>query len=206
MGINKLMTHNCTILVLGHLPSPDNLNGLRSRDIDIDPRTARRWRSQIKGSVPLLRCFARLVSVTYCPTSLRHAHSAKLLTRLLEINDPIEDARLNNIDYGVHKGHALEHTPSRAAMPDLPYEGGESWYQVAARWREFCAERLPKHDAGVVLLAGQSGTAPRMLRHICDGISLVDAVTHAVPHVPFFSATGDIPNDGLVWRYIWAPN
>lgn len=198
-----MTTCNCTILILGHLPSVDNLNRIRSRDIDIEPLTAHHWRDHIRGALPLLRCFARLVSISYCPTSLRHARSAKLLTEALGIDDPIADARLNNIDYGVYKGRPLGLTPLRATKPDLPYEGGEAWSDVAARWREFCAEILPRHKDGLVLLAGQSGTAARMLRHICEDVPLSDVLAQELPNLPFFSSDGDFSTNGLVWRYRW---
>ncbi len=202
-GTGELTRCSCTILILGHLPSADNLNRLRSRDIDIEPITAQRWRSRIAAAVPLLRCFARLVSVTYCPTTIRHARSAMLLTELLGIEGPVADARLNNIDYGVHKGHPLELTPSRAATPSIPYEGGEAWSDVATRWRQFCAETLPRHEGELVLLAGQSGTAARMLRHICEGVPLQDVLKSQIPSIPFFSSHWDFPTDGLLWQYSW---
>ena len=193
---------NCNILVLGHLPSADNRNGLRSRDIQIDSQDATRWLDSIVGARPLLRCFGLLVDRTYCPTSLRHAESARLLAKALDIADPIEDGRLNNIDYGVYKGRQLSDTPSSGDL-DSPFEGGESWSQVAERWRSFCTDVLPQHEGKLVLLAGQSATAPRMLRHICKGISLDEAVSQAVPNIPFFSSTLEFPTDNLVWHYTW---
>ncbi len=200
--LSRMNTRNCTILVLGHLPSADNRSGLRSRDIQIDSRDATRWLDSIVGARPLLRCFGLLVDGTYCPTSLRHAESARLLAQSLDIADPIEDERLNNIDYGVYKGRQLSDTPSPCDL-DSPFEGGESWNQVAVRWRSFCTEVLPKHEGKLVLLAGQSATAPRMLRHICNGISLGESINQAVPNIPFFSSTHEFPTSNIAWRYTW---
>jgi broad specificity phosphatase PhoE len=198
-----LSIRNCNILVLGHLPSADNRKGLRSRDIDFDPEAARLWRDSIIGARPLLRCFGLLVDRTYCPTSLRHAGSARLLTEALGIAEPVEDARLNNVDYGVHKGQPLAETPSGVAALVHPFEGGEAWSHVAERWRSFCSEVLPRHEGKLVLLAGQSAAAPRMLRHICNRIPLEYAISQPVPNIPFFSSRTDFPKENLVWRYSW---
>ncbi len=122
---------------------------------------------------------------------------------MLGIDDPIPDVRLNNIDYGVHKGRPLGGTPSLAATPEVAYEGGESWTQVAARWQEFCDETLCRYDDDVVLLAGQSGAAARMLIHICDKVPLREALARELPDMPFFSSAGEVPTSTVVWRYRW---
>jgi hypothetical protein len=198
-----LEERSCTILILGHLPSRDNLEGLRSRDLSVDSACVANWRSNIVGAIPLLRCFASLVSITFCPASLRHAQSARLLTETLAISDPFEDERLNNIDYGIFKGRPVTETPPMTDTPHIPYEGGESWNDVASKWGEFCREELSKHNRGIVLLAGQSATAVRMLRHFCDHVPLSQALSEEVPNIPFFSPGIDFSTRNLVWRYTW---
>lgn len=192
----------CTILVVGHLPSSDNRAGLRSRDIDYEEEAARNWLERVGGARALLRCFGLLVAGTYCPTTMRHASSARLLASALSIAEPHEDARLNNIDYGVFKGRPLADTPVLAGL-DQAYDGGESWTAVFNRWRSFCTEVLTRHDGEIVLLAGQSATAPRMLRHICNGIPLAEAVSRPVPNIPFFTSWTGFPTENLVWHYSW---
>lgn len=192
----------CTILVLGHLPSSDNRTGLRSRDIDYEEDVAANWLDGVASARALLRCLGLVIAGTYCPTTIRHASSARLLTSALSIADPREDARLNNIDYGVFKGRPLADTPALADL-DQAYEGGESWSAVLERWQSFCSEVLARHDGEIVLLAGQSATAPRMLRHICNGLPLADAVSRPVPNIPFFTSRVDFPTENLVWHYSW---
>ena len=194
---------SCTILILGHLPSRDNLEGLRSRDLAVDPVCVSDWHSSTIGALPLLRCFASLISVTYCPASLRHAQSAQLLTEMLAIGDPLEDERLNNIDYGVFKGRPVKETPWMTDTPHIAYEGGESWNDVTLKWAEFCRKELSKYNRGIVLLAGQSATAVRMLRHFCDHVPLSQALSEEVPNIPFFSPGIDFSTRNLVWRYNW---
>jgi broad specificity phosphatase PhoE len=193
---------SCTILVLGHLPSPDNKEGLRSTDIDCDREAATNWLENIALARPVLRCFGLLVAGAYCPDTIRHATSARLLAEALGLAQPIDDPRLNNIDYGRYKGRPLSDTP-RLADLDERYDGGESWNDVASRWRAFCAEVLTGHPGQLVLLAGQSATAPRMLRHLCNGVPLREAVDQPVPTIPFFSTKLDFPTENLVWRYSW---
>jgi broad specificity phosphatase PhoE len=135
---------------------------------------------------------------------LRHAQSARLLTQILAIGDPLEDERLNNIDYGTFKGRPVKETPQMADSPNVAYEGGECWNDVAAKWGKFCREELVKHNRGIVLLAGQSATAVRMLRHICDHIPLKETLSEEVPNIPFFSNEIDFSTKNLVWRYTWA--
>lgn len=192
----------CTILVVGHLPSADNRKGLRSRDVGFDPREGARWLRGITAARALLRCFGAVVDAAYCPTTLRHASSARLLTDALAIAEPVEDARLNNIDYGKFKGLPVSDTPSPVNI-ESRYEGGEAWIQVAERWRSFCVEVLPRHEGKLVLLAGQSAAAPRMLRHLCMRVPLEEAVRQPVPAIPFFSQHHEFPTNNLIWHYTW---
>lgn len=194
---------SCKILVLGHLPSTDNLQRLRARDVGVDPETLAAWRTNVTGCLGLLRCFGTLISITYCPTSLRNLQSAQLLTEVLGIAAPHADRRLNTIDYGVYKGRPVLETPSRAGARHVPYEGGESWDDVVERWRDFCKAVLRQHEDKIVLLAGQSATAVRMLRHFCEHVPLERALDDPVPNIPFFSSRVDFPTTNLVWHYSW---
>ena len=74
---------------------------------------------------------------------------------------------------------------------EIAYPGGESWLQCVARWRSFFEEVLPNYNGQPVLLAGQTRAAIRMCAHLCDGITISDAVDlevtdHKVAWVYFY--------------------
>lgn len=192
----------CVIVVFGHFPSSDNLAGLRSRNIDIVRSIGDRWVEQSASCRGLLGCLAAMASSVYCPTTLRHRSTASLVCNVLGIGPPVADRRLNGIDYGDYCGLPATSTPSPSLHLSRPYPRGESWNQVAKRWRSFFCSELRNHDGKAVILAGQSGTAQRMLRHICDGIELEVAVSSTVDHFPFFERSEAVVSS-RAWLYRW---
>lgn len=145
--------HEVKILVVGHLPSDDNLSGIRSRDQDISESARRKWSTTTALILPVYRALGQLVDTTYCPSTVRHHDTAKLMTASLGIEKPIADYRLNNIDYGEYKGKALKCTPPAHEALIKPYLGGESWLDMASRWREFFSEKMEHHSGCCILLA-----------------------------------------------------
>lgn len=196
------MPHAVTIALLGHLPSRDNRSGLRSRDQDVAGESAREFTARLATARPLLGAIGPVFRAVYAPQTLRHLSSARLVAELLGITAPVPDARLNNVDYGTFKGKPLAETPKKAAFAETPYPGGTSWVQVAERWHDFFLERMRRHDGETVLLAGQSGAAPVMLAHICDGVPLAEALADDRLDVPFLDAE---PASFFrsVWTYRW---
>ncbi|MEU7458301.1 histidine phosphatase family protein [Streptosporangium roseum] len=191
-----------TIALLGHLPSEDNRKGLRSLDQDIVMESVREFTAALAAAMPLLGAIGPIFRAVYAPATRRHVSSALVVTELLGIPAPISDARLNNVDYGAFKGRPLAETPKRADFVETPYPGGTSWAQVAEQWHDFFLDRIRRHDGETVLLAGQSGAAPVMLAHICDGISLAEALADDLLNVPFLDA-GHPAVFRSVWTYRW---
>ncbi|MGV9778069.1 histidine phosphatase family protein [Streptosporangium sp. NPDC003464] len=196
------MAHAVTIATLGHLPSRDNRLGLRSRDQEVLPEALRRFRDGLGPALQILRSLAPVYRAVYCPTTLRHLTSARVVSDLFGIPAPVPDPRINNVDYGIHKGRPLEETPRRSAAVDGPYEGGTSWTHVAGQWRSFFEDRLRRHDGQAVLLAGQSGACPVMMAHICDDVPLAAALSDPRLDIPLLDARGPAPSVS-VWTYRW---
>lgn len=191
---------SCTLLILGHLPSADNLAGLRSRDQDVAASVAEQFERDLAPALPLLRVWVQLAVAVYAPATRRHMHSAQMISALLDAPAPIIDARLNNIDYGMFKGLPLAATPSGSAYVTQPYSGGTSWSYVLGCWRSFSTEVLQRHAADVVLLAGQSGAAARMLEVLCAHRPLSDVLDDPCLDVPFLGEGGQ---PRAVWEYTW---
>ncbi|MEV4250050.1 histidine phosphatase family protein [Streptosporangium canum] len=196
------MSHAVTIALLGHLPSADNRKGLRSRDQDIVMESAGEFAARLAPAMPLLGAIGPIFRAVYAPATRRHVSSARVLTGLLGLPAPIVDARLNNVDYGAFKGRPLAETPRRADFVETPYPGGTSWSQIARQWHGFFSDRIRRHDGETVLLAGQSGAAPVMLAHICNGVSLAEALADDRLNVPFLDA-GCPAVFRSVWVYQW---
>jgi broad specificity phosphatase PhoE len=192
------------IYVWGHFQTADNRDGLIARSEKsvlpevIEERTIQLRRMQDQDPYfmeKFLRLF-RMFKVVYCPTTVRHAESAKLLCELFKLPAPIPDARLNPIDYGEYKGQPMSSLAQPHNYIDVPYPGGESWLACLARWRSFFEAVIPAYDGHPVMLAGQPRAAVRMCAHLCDGMALNEAVDLEltdpnVPWVYFYKFSGD---------------
>lgn len=172
------------IYVWNHLPSADNRDDLVARPEQhvlpevLEERKAQFLRLQKQDPYlfeRLVRLF-RLFKAVYCPTSPRHIESATLICEFFKLPAPILDARLDAVDYGHLKGQPLRSMKPAHDYIDIGYPGGESWLQCLGRWRSFFEEALQRHDGHPVLLAGQTRAAIRMCAHLCDGMSLSEAV------------------------------
>lgn len=199
-----MLTHETRILIIGHLPSEDNLRLYRSRDQEIDAGSLEIWHNNCARGLPLTHAMAQLIDATYCPTTVRHHQTAKLITEAFGIDAPVPDARINNIDYGVFKGRPLEETPHPTEALEFPYDGGESWQSVAERWNAFFRTTVRNFPNSVILLAGQSANAVRMLKHICLHQTLEEVLTSPVPHLQFFSVGAEVQDfSSVIWKYRW---
>lgn len=183
------------IYVWGHFQSSDNRDGLVARpEKHVLPEVIEERRKEfqrLQDQDPyfmqrILKLF-RIFKDVYCPTTVRHTESAKVLCELFKLPAPIPDSRLNPIDYGKSKGQAMSGMRPPHEYIDTPYPGGESWLDCLARWRSFFEEVLPAYDGYPVMLAGQPRAAIRMCAHLCDGMKLSDAVDLEIedPNVPW---------------------
>lgn len=198
------MTADVRILVSGHLPSVDNIRGIRSRDQDVEKVALKKWQNSTRSMLPAFRVLGQLIDRTYCPSTLRHHTTARLLTDALGIAKPIVDERINNIDYGKFKGKAIQSTPQPHTALQSPFEGGESWDSMAQRWRNFFECELKQFPGSSVLLAGQSPNAIRMLMHICHDLPLKEAVARPLQPVQFFKPEREKQDlRGCVWQFSW---
>src|SRR5919106_86071 len=183
------------ICVWGHFQSADNRDGVVARsEKSVLPEVIEERKTQLQRLQDqdpyfmerILRLF-RIFKGVYCPTTLRHAESAKLICELFKLPAPIPDARLNPIDYGKFKGQPMSSMGPPHDYVDVPYPGGESWLACLSRWRSFFEEVIPAYNGHPVMLAGQPRAAVRMCAHLCDGIRLSDAVDLELtdPKVPW---------------------
>jgi broad specificity phosphatase PhoE len=183
------------IYVWNHLPSADNRDGLVARsEQPVLPEEMEKRKMQfqrLQQEDPyllerLVRLF-RIFKAVYCPASPRHVQSAKLICEFFKLPPPISDGRLDAVDYGNYKGQPLSGMKVPHTYLEMPYPGGESWLQCLARWRSFFEEVLPNYNGLPILLAGQTRAAIRMCAHLCDGMSISDAVDLEVndPKVPW---------------------
>src|SRR5262245_53948570 len=183
------------IYVWNHLPSADNRDGLVARpEQSVLPEVLQQRKTQLlrlQKEDPylfemLVRLF-RLFKAVYCPTSPRHIESATLICESFKLPAPILDARLDAVDYGQLKGQPLTSMKPARDYIHVGYPGGESWLQCVGRWKSFFEEVLQQHDGQPVLLAGQTRAAIRMCAHLCDGMSLSEAVglEFTDSHVPW---------------------
>lgn len=194
------MTRQCKILVLGHLPSADNRARLRARDQPVLQVERQQFASDIASALPLVRAWASLAAATYCPSTLRHRESAETLCTALGLPALTVDSRLDNVDYGVYKGQPLLTTPRAIDHFHDPYPGGTSWSDVLARWTAFTKTILCNHSGELVLLAGQSGAAARMLEILCDHRDPLDVLADEGLDVPFLNQG---LADRVTWTYSW---
>lgn len=172
------------LYVWNHLPSVDNRDGLVARpEQPVLPEVIEDRRIQFRQLQDQDRYFMeriirllRIFKSAYCPPTPRHIESAKLICELFQLPAPIPDARLNAIDYGHLKGQPSSIMKPPHEYVEIPYPGGESWLDCLARWRSFFEEVLTMYDGQPVLLVGQTRAAIRMCAHLCEGVSLSDAV------------------------------
>ena len=172
------------LYVWGHFQSADNRDGLVARSDQpmlpevIEERLNQFRRLQDQGPyfmVRFLRLF-RIFKGVYCPSTPRHIESAKLICELFKLPAPIPDARLNAVEYGNFGGQPRSSMRPPHDYVETQYPGGESWLDCLARWQSFFEEVLPTYNGQPVLLAGQTRAGIRMCAHLCDGMSLSDAV------------------------------
>jgi broad specificity phosphatase PhoE len=171
------MCNIVTIASFPHMVSADNRDHLRTRYQDILPEYAEAWRTRVQPVKRIMRGLALGYEAIYCPTTNPHLSTAVLFAETVGLPAPIPDSRINNVDYGIYKGRPVAETPPASAHIDLPYEGGTSWAYVAAQWRSFMEDVVPRYRGRAILLAGQSGAGYMMLTHFCERIPLEEAVT-----------------------------
>lgn len=188
----------CRVLVLGHVPSQDNEAGLRARDQPALPAALSLLERRLLTSQDAADRFTT-VDACYCPATRRHVDSARAFCAALQLPEPVVDPRLDNVDYGHHKGRPVHDTPAATQHIDRPYAGGTSWSHVLQNWAHFAQSALRAHPGSTVLLVGQSGAAARMLEILCRGRSAPDVLADPQLDVPFLNA-GFVPQE---WTYRW---
>jgi 2,3-bisphosphoglycerate-dependent phosphoglycerate mutase len=88
----------------------------------------------------------------------------------------LKDWRLRECDYGALNGMPTSRLDDeRTRRIDVPFPGGESYFQVVDRMRAFLDGRLGGHEGGRVLLIGHSATR-WSLDHLLAGVPLEELV------------------------------
>jgi probable phosphoglycerate mutase len=130
----------------------------------------------------------------YCSPVLRAVQTAEILGRGLDLSPQIEDG-LREWDVGVIDGQPYnDETRARyrevtqqwfdRGNPDARIEGGESYKDVAARFRPF-VDRLEKLHAGTaanILLVSHGGTLMCMLPLLLSNVDTAFALRHGCPY------------------------
>jgi broad specificity phosphatase PhoE len=172
------------LYVWNHFLSADNRDGLVARsEQPVLPEVMeerkiqfRRLQEEDPYLVERLVRLLRIFKAVYCPSSPRHIESATLICEFFKLPAPVSDERWKAVDYGDFKGQPLSMMKPPHTYLDIAYPGGESWLQCLSRWRSFFEQVLPTYDGQPVLLAGQTRAAIRMCAHLCDGMTISDAV------------------------------
>jgi broad specificity phosphatase PhoE len=96
----------------------------------------------------------------------------------------IEEPRLRECNYGEQNGMATElHGRLRISHVEVPWPGGESYRDVAARTAELLEELAMRHDGGRILWISHSA-CKFALDHLLLGRDLTDVVAHGMDWQP----------------------
>ena len=88
----------------------------------------------------------------------------------------IQDDRLTAIDYGsYHERPILEIKPIRHQFITSPYPSGESYTDMADRYRDLLCDLYRQFIGVPLLLIGHDATIS-ILNHVCDGLPLEQAL------------------------------
>lgn len=88
----------------------------------------------------------------------------------------IQDARLNECDYGELNGHPSSHVdPEKPKHISVPFPHGESYEQAASRMKSFLDELVQRYDEKTVLIIGHRATQYG-LEHWLKDVPLYDAI------------------------------
>jgi broad specificity phosphatase PhoE len=175
-----------TVHYVTHSTSVDNEAGLASghADVPLSPtgeRQAREAGERLRD-VPL-----DLVVCSDLERSWRTAEIA-FAGRDLEVR---RDPRLREVDYGdmTQAPRALVDA-QRANRIERPFHGGESYRHAAERHRLLLRDLADELPGGVILLVGH-GATDAALKHLCEGVPLLEAVMNRDAWQPIWTYTYD---------------
>jgi broad specificity phosphatase PhoE len=161
-----------TIIFATHATSLDNERGLASAwyDADLSPQGIEQAREL--GA----RYAEERFDTVFCSDQLRAFRTAAIAFGDRDI-PIIRDRRLRECDYGeMTRRPVTEVESAKPAHVTMPFPGGESYEQAAARIGAFLRELVTPHPGGRVLIIGSRATR-HGLEHWVHRVPLLQAVT-----------------------------
>ena len=156
-----------------HAQTQDNVDDIASGHNDVVLTDAGRARASTEFRQ---RYASQHFDAAFASDLQRAYGTAKLILegRAVEI---VQDPRLRECDYGDLTGRPRSETAAfRQSPPHTKFPNGESYADVATRFRSFLQQLAAERDGQTVLIIGHGATF-WMLKHLVQGLSLVDALT-----------------------------
>jgi len=114
-------------------------------------------------------------TIVVCSSQQRCIESAELCFGHLDL-PVIADPRLNPVNYGTHHGRPMEEIYSNThSFLETPYPDGESFTDMAARYRSFFADlKVERSASAVIFLRHHASMA--IVTHLKTGVALSEAI------------------------------